>query len=85
MNEDGVQKLIFLFLIASQKPFTTIAHTTPTPIAYKGYGIATPKGSIWRDKISLAILELQEKGTIQILYDKWWKNTGGKDTDEMVK
>lgn len=42
----------------------------------QGYGIATPKGSIWRDKISLAILELQEKGTIQILYDKWWKNTG---------
>ncbi|XP_008483193.2 glutamate receptor ionotropic, kainate 2-like, partial [Diaphorina citri] len=26
--------------------------------------------------ISLAILELQEKGTIQMLYDKWWKNTG---------
>ncbi|XP_066905524.1 glutamate receptor ionotropic, kainate 2 isoform X5 [Halyomorpha halys] len=42
----------------------------------KGYGIATPKGSPWRDKISLAILELQEKGNIQILYDKWWKNTG---------
>ncbi|XP_070138571.1 glutamate receptor ionotropic, kainate 2 isoform X4 [Drosophila bipectinata] len=42
----------------------------------KGYGIATPKGSLWRDKISLAILELQEKGIIQILYDKWWKNTG---------
>ncbi|KAH8272441.1 hypothetical protein KR044_002068, partial [Drosophila immigrans] len=41
----------------------------------KGYGIATPKGSPWRDKISLAILELQEKGDIQILYDKWWKNT----------
>ncbi|XP_017853493.1 glutamate receptor ionotropic, kainate 2 isoform X2 [Drosophila busckii] len=40
----------------------------------KGYGIATPKGSPWRDKISLAILELQEKGDIQILYDKWWKN-----------
>ena len=34
------------------------------------------KGSPWRDKISLAILELQEKGVIQILYDKWWKNTG---------
>lgn len=42
----------------------------------KGYGIATPKGSPWRDIISLAILELQEKGSIQILYDKWWKNTG---------
>lgn len=33
-------------------------------------------GSPWRDKISLAILELQEKGEIQMLYDKWWKNTG---------
>lgn len=33
-------------------------------------------GSPWRDKISLAILELQEKGITQILYDKWWKNTG---------
>lgn len=40
----------------------------------KGYGIATPKGSIWRDKISLAILELQEKGEIQSLHDKWWKS-----------
>lgn len=35
-------------------------------------------GSPWRDKISLAILELQEKGEIQMLYDKWWK--GPKDT-----
>ncbi|XP_059097759.1 glutamate receptor ionotropic, kainate 2-like [Tigriopus californicus] len=42
----------------------------------KGYGIATPKGSKWRDHLSLAILELQEKGTIQMLYNKWWKNTG---------
>ena len=33
-------------------------------------------GSPWRDKISLAILELQEKGEIQILYDKWWKSPG---------
>lgn len=31
-------------------------------------------GSPWRDKISLAILDLQEKGEIQMLYDKWWKN-----------
>ena len=33
----------------------------------KGYGIATPKGSKWRDPLSLAILELQEKGTIQVI------------------
>ncbi len=33
----------------------------------KGYGIATPKGSKWKDRISNAILFLQEKG-ILILY-----------------
>jgi ionotropic glutamate receptor len=32
----------------------------------KGYGIATPKGSRWRDPISQAILFLQEKGVIQV-------------------
>lgn len=42
-----------------------------------GYGIATPKGSPWRDKISLAILELQEKGEIAMLYDKWWSGKAG--------
>jgi glutamate receptor, ionotropic, invertebrate len=45
-------------------------------ILLAGYGVALPKGSPWRDKISLAILDQQEKGTIQLLYDKWWKNTG---------
>lgn len=34
-------------------------------------------GSPWRDRISLIILELQEKGEIQMLYDKWWKADGG--------
>lgn len=33
-------------------------------------------GSPWRDRISLAILELQEKGSIHLLYNKWWKDTG---------
>ncbi|GBO15982.1 Glutamate receptor ionotropic, kainate 5, partial [Araneus ventricosus] len=32
--------------------------------------------SPWRDKISLAILDLQEKGVIQMLYNKWWKSPG---------
>ena len=34
----------------------------------KGYGIATPKGSRWKDKISQAILYLQEKSSIQVSY-----------------
>lgn len=31
----------------------------------KGYGIALPKGSPWKDRISLAILQLQEIGVIR--------------------
>lgn len=50
-----------------------------------GYGIATPMGSPWRDKISLAILELQEKGEIQMLYDKWWKNSSDICTPNKAK
>ena len=32
----------------------------------KGYGIATPKGSKWTDRVSQAILFLREKGVIQV-------------------
>ena len=35
----------------------------------KGYGIATPKGSQWKDRISKAILYLQEKSSIQVAYN----------------
>lgn len=30
----------------------------------------------------MAILELQENGRIQMLYNKWWKNTGTCNNDE---
>ncbi|RWS13643.1 Glutamate receptor: ionotropic kainate 2-like protein [Dinothrombium tinctorium] len=33
-------------------------------------------GSPWRDRVSLTILDLQEKGVIQMFYDKWWKSPG---------
>lgn len=42
----------------------------------KGFGVATPMGSPLRDKLSLAILHLQEDGKVQELYNKWWKGTG---------
>ena len=51
----------------------------------KGYGIATPKGSKWRDRISDAILFLQEKGVIQMYYDKWWKKRKRKLRGNGVK
>ncbi|ELU11963.1 hypothetical protein CAPTEDRAFT_183778 [Capitella teleta] len=43
----------------------------------KGYGIGTPMGSPYRDLISDAILKLQEGQSLQMLYNKWWKEKGG--------
>lgn len=40
----------------------------------KGYGIATPPGSVLRDSINLAVLELKEKNRIPEFYEFWWKN-----------
>lgn len=82
--EDGIRKVLegnYAFLMESTMlDYAVQRDCNLTQIGglldSKGYGIATPKGSPWRDRISLAILELQEKGVIQILYDKWWKNTG---------
>uniref|UniRef100_A0A8C4QMV0 Glutamate receptor n=1 Tax=Eptatretus burgeri TaxID=7764 RepID=A0A8C4QMV0_EPTBU len=39
----------------------------------KGYGIGTPIGSPYRDKMSIAILQLQDEGKLMKLKDKWWK------------
>ncbi|XP_068900418.1 glutamate receptor ionotropic, kainate 2-like isoform X2 [Tenebrio molitor] len=82
--EEGIQKVLegnYAFLMESTMlDYTVQRDCNLTQIGglldSKGYGIATPMGSPWRDKISLAILDLQEKGEIQMLYDKWWKNTG---------
>ncbi|GAB6022611.1 hypothetical protein CHUAL_006707 [Chamberlinius hualienensis] len=50
----------------------------------KGYGFAVPKGSPYRNSISAAILHLQEKGRLQQLRIKWWKQQrgGGRCIDD---
>ncbi|KHJ97737.1 hypothetical protein OESDEN_02287 [Oesophagostomum dentatum] len=40
----------------------------------KGYGIGLPKGSPYREEISRAILQLQEKTVLTELKEKWWKD-----------
>lgn len=42
-------------------------------------------GSPWRDKISLVILDLQEKGVIELLYNKWWRTGITCSRDEKNK
>ncbi|KAL3227154.1 hypothetical protein MRX96_048813 [Rhipicephalus microplus] len=39
----------------------------------KGYGIATPHGSPYRDILSSTLLHLQERGTLRKFKDHWWK------------
>ncbi|KAK3583893.1 hypothetical protein CHS0354_033669 [Potamilus streckersoni] len=48
----------------------------------KGYGIATPINSPLKDRLSMAILSLQEEGKIQVLYNKWWISTGMCNKDD---
>jgi hypothetical protein len=67
-----------------EQPFKVSKTSIISSIMLFRYGIATPKGSRWRDPLSLAILELQEKGTIQMLYNKWWKNTGDVCTRQVT-
>lgn len=50
----------------------------------KGYGIATKPGSDLAPKLSEGILKLQERGVLQTLKDRWWKQKrgGGACTEE---
>ncbi|KAM8889276.1 glutamate receptor ionotropic, delta-1-like isoform 4-T4 [Synchiropus picturatus] len=45
----------------------------------KGYGIALQHGSPYRDLFSQKILELQEKGDLDVMKQKWWPRSGRCD------
>nr|QGW50286.1 gustatory receptor 31 [Chouioia cunea] len=95
-NEEGVDRVIkgkrkYAFFMES----TTIEYQVErhcelqmvgTLLDNKGYGIAMPPNSPYRTMISTAILHLQEKGDLQQLKQKWWKDMGGgkcsDDSDE---
>ncbi|OWA54135.1 Glutamate receptor ionotropic, kainate 2 [Hypsibius exemplaris] len=48
----------------------------------KGFGIATPQNSPYRDEISKAILKLQESSELQVLKDRWWKEKNIKNGEK---
>ncbi|KAG8000224.1 Glutamate receptor ionotropic [Nibea albiflora] len=48
-------------------------------LSTRGYGIALQHGSPYRDLFSQKILELQEKGDLDILKQKWWPKKGRCD------
>ncbi len=43
-----------------------------------GFGLAVQQGSPLREKLSLAILKLQETGALAALKTKWWKKRMGE-------
>ncbi|KAG5280252.1 hypothetical protein AALO_G00086850 [Alosa alosa] len=49
---------------------------TGNSLSSKGYGIALQHGSPYRDLFSQKILELQEKGDLDVLKQKWWPRMG---------
>ena len=43
----------------------------------KGYGIAVKQNSILLNVLNKGLLQLQENGKLQSLYDRWWKQRDG--------
>ncbi|XP_055333034.1 glutamate receptor ionotropic, kainate 2-like [Paramacrobiotus metropolitanus] len=51
----------------------------------KGFGIATPQNSPYRDEISKAILKLQENSVLHKLKENWWKKNNSSSCDSISK
>uniref|UniRef100_M3ZMS7 Glutamate receptor n=1 Tax=Xiphophorus maculatus TaxID=8083 RepID=M3ZMS7_XIPMA len=82
--EDGIQRVLtsdYAFLMESTTiEFVTQRNCNLTQIGglidSKAYGVGTPMGSPYRDKITIAILQLQEEGKLHMMKEKWWRGNG---------
>ncbi|KAK6326114.1 hypothetical protein J4Q44_G00017590 [Coregonus suidteri] len=87
--EDGIQRVLksdYALLMES----TTIDYITRQNcnltqvggiIDSKGYGIGTPMGSPYRDKVTIAILSILEDGRLHMLKEKWWSGSSCLDEE----
>uniref|UniRef100_A0AAQ4Q1L5 Glutamate receptor n=1 Tax=Gasterosteus aculeatus aculeatus TaxID=481459 RepID=A0AAQ4Q1L5_GASAC len=87
--EDGIQRVLksdYALIMES----TTIDYITKRNcnltqlgglIDSKGYGIGTPIGSPYRDKITIAILSILEDGRLHMLKEKWWSGSSCLDEE----
>ncbi|XP_044301252.1 probable glutamate receptor [Varanus komodoensis] len=55
---------------------------SPEVLGARGFGIATPKGSSWTNKLSVAILKLGESGDLDYLRSKWWESSCSHEDHE---
>uniref|UniRef100_A0A671SDV1 Glutamate receptor n=1 Tax=Sinocyclocheilus anshuiensis TaxID=1608454 RepID=A0A671SDV1_9TELE len=82
--EEGIHRVLtsdYAFLMESTAiEFVTQRNCNLTQIGglidSKAYGVGTPMGSPYRDKITIAILQLQEEGKLHMMKEKWWRGNG---------
>uniref|UniRef100_A0A672M9R7 Glutamate receptor n=1 Tax=Sinocyclocheilus grahami TaxID=75366 RepID=A0A672M9R7_SINGR len=82
--EEGIERVLtsdYAFLMESTTiEFVTQRNCNLTQIGglidSKAYGVGTPMGSPYRDKITIAILQLQEEGKLHMMKEKWWRGNG---------
>ncbi|XP_014890159.1 glutamate receptor ionotropic, kainate 3 isoform X2 [Poecilia latipinna] len=87
--EDGVQRVLksdyALITESTTIDYITRRNCNLTQVGglidSKGYGIGTPLGSPYRDKISIAILSILEDGLLHVLKEKWWSGSGCLDEE----
>ncbi|XP_052345052.1 glutamate receptor ionotropic, kainate 2-like [Oncorhynchus keta] len=82
--DEGIHRVLtsdYAFLMESTTiEFVTQRNCNLTQIGglidSKAYGVGTPMGSPYRDKITIAILQLQEEGKMHMMKEKWWRGNG---------
>ncbi|XP_063160780.1 glutamate receptor ionotropic, kainate 1 [Candoia aspera] len=83
-NDEGIQRVLTtdyaLLMESTSIEYVTQRNCNLTQIGglidSKGYGVGTPIGSPYRDKITIAILQLQEEGKLHMMKEKWWRGNG---------
>ncbi|XP_018410874.1 PREDICTED: glutamate receptor ionotropic, kainate 1 isoform X2 [Nanorana parkeri] len=88
-NDEGIQRVLTtdyaLLMESTSIEYVTQRNCNLTQIGglidSKGYGVGTPIGSPYRDKITIAILQLQEEGKLHMIKEKWWRGNGCPEED----
>uniref|UniRef100_A0A8D0ADY5 Glutamate receptor n=1 Tax=Sander lucioperca TaxID=283035 RepID=A0A8D0ADY5_SANLU len=87
--EDGIQRVLksdyALIMESTTIDYITRRNCNLTQVGgiidSKGYGIGTPLGSPYRDKITIAILSILEDGRLHMLKEKWWSGSSCLDEE----
>ncbi|KAK1344390.1 hypothetical protein QTO34_014957 [Cnephaeus nilssonii] len=83
-SEDGIQRVLTadyaLLMESTSIEYVTQRNCSLTQIGglidSKGYGVGTPMGSPLRDRVTVALLQLQEAGKLHTMKEKWWRGSG---------